>query len=236
MNRKQQIFLLILLLLVVFIINYRFLDAVVVGFFEERETGVVERIIDGDTIVIENYSENIRLLGINSPERGEIGFEEAKEFLEDLILKEEVELEINGQDKYYRTLAYIHLGNKNMNVEMVEMGFANYYFYSDGEKYSEELMDAWEKCLENGKNLCEKSLDICVNCIYVEGETIVNSCNLDCDVKGWEMHSEGRKKFVFSEEVLSSGESIKFNLDLSDSGGSLFLRDGEGKLVLWERG
>ncbi len=219
---------------VLFIVNYRFLDAAVVGFFEQRETGVVERIIDGDTIVIENYSENVRLLGINSPERGEIGFEEAKEFLEDLILEEEVVLEITGKDKYYRTLAYVHLGNKNVNVEMVEEGFANYYFYSDGEKYSEELMDAWEKCLENGKNLCEKSQDVCADCIYVKGETIVNSCNLYCDVGGWEIHSEGRKKFVFSEQVLKTGEKVGFEIDLTNSGGSLFLRDGEEKLVLWE--
>ena len=234
MDRRQQIFLLILLMLVLFIVNYRFLDAAVVGFFEQRETGVVERIIDGDTIVIENYSENVRLLGINSPERGEKGFEEAKEFLEGLILEEEVVLEITGKDKYYRTLAYVHLGNKNVNVELVEEGFANYYFYSEGKKYSEELLGAWEKCLTRNENLCEASEDVCVNCIYVKGETIVNGCNLDCDVSGWGIHSEGRKKFIFSEEVLSSGESIKFNLDLSDSGESLFLRDEEGKLVRWE--
>ncbi len=249
MDRRKQIFLLILLLFVLFIINYRFLDGAVVRFFEERETGVVERVIDGDTIVVDTQGghenpkegqdlsrgrESVRLLGINSPERGEIGFEEAKEFLEDLILDEKVELEINGEDKYYRTLAYVHLGNKNVNIELVKKGFANYYFYSDGEKYSEDLIDAWEVCMGKGKNLCEASENVCAKCIYVEGKTIVNNCNFDCDVGGWQMHSEGRKKFVFSEEVIGSGEKVDFEIDLSNSGGSLFLRDGGGKLVVWK--
>ncbi len=219
---------------ILFIINYRFLDGAVVRFFEERETGVVERIVDGDTIVIENYSENVRLLGINSPERGEKGFEEAKEFLEGLILEKEVELEINGKDKYYRTLAYVHLGNKNVNVELVEKGFANYYFYSDGEKYSEELMDAWEICIRNNKNLCERSLDKCANCISISSNSIINICDFDCDIGGWQIHSEGRKKFIFSKQVLSSGKRVNFEIDLADSGGSLFLRDDEGKLVRWQ--
>ena len=81
-------------------------------------TGKVTGIIDGDTIVVEN--ESVRLIGINSPERGEDFYEEAKKFLEDLILGEEVELEINGKDKYYRLLAYVYFGNENVNIELVE--------------------------------------------------------------------------------------------------------------------
>jgi len=244
MDRKKQIFLLILLMLVLFILNYRFLDAGVKAFFEDREYVKVERVIDGDTIVIdtqgghENLSrggESVRLLGINSPERGEVGFEEAKEFLEMVILGKEVELEfgIPKYDKYNRLLAYVYRDNANVNLEMVEEGFANYYFYSDGEKYSQDLIDAWERCIERNVNLCKKSLDKCSRCISIDSKNIVNNCGFDCDVGGWIMHSEGRKKFVFDEQILNPGEKANFEIDLSDTGNTIFLRDGKGKLVEW---
>ena len=40
---------------------------------------------------------------------------------------------------------------------MVENGFANYYFYSGKDKYSDDLLEAWNKCIQNDVNLCEKS-------------------------------------------------------------------------------
>ena len=232
MQKKSQIILLILLLFAMFIVNYRFLDSALEGFLISEERVVVERIIDGDTIVVNESS--VRLLGINSPERGEDYYAEAKEFLENLILNKSVELEFGQEkDKYGRGLAYVFLNGENVNVEMVEKGFANYYFYSGREKYSRELVDAWETCIANEKNLCEKSVDVCAGCIFVEGKSIVNDCDFDCDVSGWKIHGEGRKYFVFSG-VIFSGEEIGFDLDLSNSGGSLFLRDEEGNLILWE--
>ncbi len=233
MQKKSQIILLTLLLLVIFIINYRFLDNALTGFLGTEEKGVVERVIDGDTIEIEG-GESVRLLGINAPERGELYYSEAKEFLEKLILNKTVMLEFVGarQDKYYRTLAYVHYKGENVNLKLVENGFANYYFYSGKDKYSEELLESWEDCLKRNVNLCESSESKCALCISIEGKSVVNNCSFECDVSDWEVHSEGRKRFVFQGK-LGSGEKENFDLDLSNSGGSLFLRDGAGKLVVW---
>jgi len=115
---------------------------------------------------------------------------------------------------------------------LVEEGFANYYFYSEDEKYSDELVNAWENCLRRNVNLCEASKDVCAGCILIGGKSIVNGCDFDCDVSGWRIHSEGRKKFIF-DKVLTLGDREEFEIDLSNSGGSLFLRDEEGKLVKW---
>jgi hypothetical protein len=52
-------------------------------FAAEILQGKVIKVIDGDTIATNN-SERVRLLGINTPEKGRYGYEEAKEFLEEL--------------------------------------------------------------------------------------------------------------------------------------------------------
>ena len=73
-----------------FAVNYSWIDSALINFFSEQETEIVERVIDGDTIIINNKS--IRLLGINSPERGEYYYAEAKAFLEEKILNKKAQL------------------------------------------------------------------------------------------------------------------------------------------------
>ena len=70
-------------------INYSFLDPLLINALEDYEIGVVSRVIYGDTVEINN--ESVRLLEINSPKRGEKRYEEAKQFLEEKILNENVE-------------------------------------------------------------------------------------------------------------------------------------------------
>ena len=72
------------------------------------------------------------------------------------------------------------------------------------------------------------------SCISINLKSIINNCNFECDISNWEVKGEGRKKFIFSEQSLKQNEKAGFELDLTDSGGSLFLRDEEGRLVLWE--
>ncbi|MEX0933107.1 MAG: thermonuclease family protein [Candidatus Pacearchaeota archaeon] len=234
MEKKKQIYLLIFLILIFFSLNYNFIDEKLGNFLLEGQAQkvLVDRVIDGDTFV--TGIENVRLLGINTPERGEEFYEEAKNFLENLILNKEVTLKYLGEreDKYGRTLAYIYFNGKNINLKLVENGFANYYFYSGKDIYSKDLIEAWNSCIENNLNLCEKSNHICSSCISINEKKIINSCRFNCDIEGWEIKGEGRNKFIF-DGILESGNQENFNLDLENSGGSLFLRDSEGKLVLW---
>ena len=246
MDRRTQIFLLMLLVLVLISINYRFFDSRLEDFFGEREFGVVERIIDGDTIVVNN--ESVRLLGINSAEKGEPYYEEAKEFLEEVILDKGVELRFGKEryDRYDRLLAYVYVDRANINLELVEEGYANLYFPSGKDEYYDMFMKSWEKCLEENVNLCEKSVDKCANCVKIAefgGQEVVfeNICEFDCSLDGWEVKDEGRKKFVFNGFVLRGRKTISIDAEdfeedyvWTETGDTLFLRDGEGKLVLWE--
>lgn len=256
MNRKKGIILVCILALLLFAIDYRFLDGELSKALYEKDYATVNRVIDGDTIVTDEGI-HVRLLGINTPEKGEKYHDEAKNFLESLILNKTVLLEYGPErtDKYGRTLAYVILDGENANVKQVEDGFANFYIY-DKDKYTILLEEAWAKCIENGKNLCEKSKDKCASCIELkkidlkkQEVELVNNCNIKCNLTNWGIKDEGRKNFNFGNFILDkevsvivgNGTNTKDTLFWKGEeyvwtagGDSLFLRDGEGKLVLWE--
>lgn len=89
--------------------------------------GKVTRIIDGDTLEVDGR--RIRLVGINTPERGELGFYEATNFLESLCpIGSKAGLDIDDaepKDKYGRTLAVVYCRGINVNVELLRQGYAN---------------------------------------------------------------------------------------------------------------
>jgi endonuclease YncB( thermonuclease family) len=256
MPEKKQIYILIILIVLLISINYSYLDRAVINLLSDSAYYKIERVIDGDTIVIENGT-SVRLLGINSPEKGEKYYEEAKEFLENLVSGKKLKIEKHGKDKYYRELAYVFLGNENVNLKLVRSGLANVYIL-DNKIYEEELREAWKNCIEENKNLCEKSEDICSACIelkefnYHNQEVVLkNECDFDCNLEGWTIKDEGRKKFYFddfllkekSEVLIKVGEGADNRTNLywrgkdyvwTDAGDTLFLRDSEGELVLWE--
>ncbi len=225
---------LVFVILAILSLNYSAIDKFLEKTFLAKSEVFVERIIDGDTI--ESNMGNIRLLGINTPERKEQYYEEAKEFLGLNIFNKTIQLEFgkDRRDKYNRTLAYLFFQGRNINVEMVENGFANYYFYDGRDKYSDELEDAWQICLNNRINLCEPSKHICSSCINVNSTFIVNPCSFSCDVTNWTIKGEGRDKVIFNQTIIQPNGKAMFKLDLANSGGSLFLRDREGKLVVWK--
>ena len=94
MNRDKLILLVLVLMVLAF--NYPYLNSFLENAFSDYEYGIVERVIDGDTLSVNGTS--VRLLGINSPEKGEIGYDEAKNFLSEKVLNNEVKLTF-GKDK-----------------------------------------------------------------------------------------------------------------------------------------
>ena len=216
-------------------LNYPAIDSFLGRILSSNQEVFVERIIDGDTV--ESSIGNVRLLGINTPERGEKYYPEAKEFLSSMVFNKTVMLEYGKErrDKYNRTLAYIFLDGKNINIDMVKNGFANYYFYDGRDKYSDALEDAWGECIEKKINLCELSSNQCSSCITVNPSFVINNCAVACNITAWQIKGEGREKFIFNQTILQKNEKISFVLDITNSSRSLFLRDEEGNLVLWKK-
>ena len=258
MDKKREMFLLIFLILLFLALNYNSIDGYVTKLAKNSDVKIVERIIDGDTIVVWNNT-HVRLLGINTPEKNELYHDEAMNFLSSLISNKTITLEYGKEKKdlYGRTLAYIILNGKNINIEQVRNGFANFYIYSNDE-YTSGLKEAWGECLANGKNLCEKSKNKCAECIELkdlnvkEQEVIFyNNCSFECDLTSWKIKDEGRKNFIFGTFILGSNDEVSvivgnktdtknslywkgYDYVWTQSGDTLFLRDKTGRLVLWK--
>ena len=86
----------------------------------ESSVHLVQYVADGDTIDIENDI-RIRLLGIDSPERGECGYDESRAYLTDLAEGKRISIEkdISGADRYDRLLRYVYLPSATSSVDDV---------------------------------------------------------------------------------------------------------------------
>ena len=91
----------------------------------------VTRVIDGDTIDIET-GERVRLICIDTPEYYQDYYNEATEFLEDLILGKEVKLvkDVSEFGKYNRLVRYVYLRDGTfVNELIVKEGYGEVYWY-----------------------------------------------------------------------------------------------------------
>ena len=123
-------------------------------YLRKTENALVTQIIDGDTIAIEG-GERVRLLGIDTPEKGEDYYNDAKAFLEERILMKEVELEksVENKDGYNRLLRYVWLNGSLINIELIKEGLAKAYFYNDEEQYKEMIAEAEKKAIDKKTGL-----------------------------------------------------------------------------------
>lgn len=99
--------------------------------------GKVTSVIDGDTLKISETV--IRLEGIDAPERKQPFGGEARRWLDRSVCLKTVRVVVTGKDRYGRTLGIVHVGDRNMNEELVQMGFAWHYKKHSKDKRLAEL-------------------------------------------------------------------------------------------------
>ena len=95
----------------------------------QAEMSSLVRVIDGDTIVVvvEGHEEKVRLVGINTPEKGFCGFEEARRALEEMLGTATVGLVdagVDDRDKYGRLLRYLDIDGQDPGLELIRAGLA----------------------------------------------------------------------------------------------------------------
>ena len=123
--------------------------ATLVGFGPVDATELVgrPRIVDGDTIVIDNAV--IRLHGIDAPENGQYCLdaaggdyrcgEAATKMLTNLIAGSSIRCSGAEQDRYHRLIAICRRGDREINREMVRSGWARAYTRYSSDYAGEEL-------------------------------------------------------------------------------------------------
>lgn len=212
-------------------------DEIISDDSEERFT--VARVIDGDTIELEN-GDSVRLIGIDTPELSgsDCYSTEAKEYLEELILGKEVRLESDekndNKDKYDRLLRYIYLmGDEvSVNQKMLEDGYAYYY-----DSYEFEKIPEFENAEKDARNAekgvwkaCEQPKSdskIVIKYVLYDGQVdqvesdeyveIKNEGTENVDLKGYTIKgSKGDENYVFPLLELKSGDSVKVYTNQGD--------------------
>jgi micrococcal nuclease len=92
---------------------------------------VCTNVVDGDTadLVIDvgfkmTTTQRVRLLGINTPERGQAGYQEAKDYLIARILEKALIISTRKSDVFGRYLGTIYVEDENVNEELLSEGLA----------------------------------------------------------------------------------------------------------------
>ena len=99
--------------------------------------GKVVGISDGDTIKImrNDKVEKIRLYGIDCPEKKQAFGKKAKQFTAKMVFKQTVDVNPATIDRYGWTIAWVYVGSKCLNKELLKAGLAwHYKRYSQDEE------------------------------------------------------------------------------------------------------
>jgi endonuclease YncB( thermonuclease family) len=90
------------------------------------ETGIVSHVVDGDTVDVDRVG-RIRVIGIDTPERGACGYESATQAMSVLVLGRQVSLvpgAAEDSDRYGRLLRYVDVGSEDAGLSLIEDGWA----------------------------------------------------------------------------------------------------------------
>ncbi|MEN6406773.1 MAG: thermonuclease family protein [Thermoguttaceae bacterium] len=107
----------------------------------------VARVVDGDTLVLADGKQRVRLIGADTPETvkrdwpvepwGPEATAFTQKFLADGDNRVRLEFDAERHDKYGRLLAYVWRGDQMLNEELIRAGLARaelWYHYSEAKK------------------------------------------------------------------------------------------------------
>jgi micrococcal nuclease len=130
----------------------------------QRQSCLLVQVVDGDTVAVrwKRKVEHLRLLRVDTPERGQPGHDEATEFLRIFLTGKQLQLEFEdpltfARDAYGRLLVYLFANGENVNVEIVRAGWSRFWTkYGEG-KYAEQFEAAEEAAKTERRGLWKDS-------------------------------------------------------------------------------
>ncbi len=118
---------------------------------------LVARIVDGDTMELQG-GDRLRLLSLDTPEKGEPFYNEATLMVQRLALGHEASLEFakTRRDKYGRLLGYLYIDTLFINKAIIDSGYGYLYLFSDNELNSDRvrlMLEAQRSAMARGVGL-----------------------------------------------------------------------------------
>ncbi len=108
------------------------------------ETGIVTRVIDGDTIDVDLGDDvyRVRYVGANTPERDEACYADAVRANKNLVEGQEVTLirDTSDTDQYDRLLRYVYVGSTFVNERLIRDGWAEVVLYQPDDAYYDSFV------------------------------------------------------------------------------------------------
>lgn len=210
----------------------------------DRISAQVIRSIDGDTL--ETDKGTVRLLNINTPERKEAYYEEARSFMGQFA-NQSVELEITGNEKYGRLLGRVYAPDY-VNLVLVKEGLAHIFLVEESELTS--FVNAQKSAQASQKGMWRHSLYYgCIKASIDSHKEVVSLIKLcDVNVVGWTLKDETTNTYSFSNDfsesiTLYSAKGTNSESSLywgrgsawNDDRDSIFIRDTKGTLVYFDQ-
>jgi len=162
------------------------------------ETAIISRVIDGDTFETQD-GKTIRLLNINTPEKSENFYSEAKQYMQQYENKTVV-LDITGQDKYRRTLARAYTqDNQYINLQIIQQGLAKPLLVED--KETKVFNKALTTAINNQQGMWQHSPHY--NCIQstidkINEKVLLQISCQNLQLTSWTLTDESRKIYSFT--------------------------------------
>ncbi len=153
----------------------------------------VTGIVDGDTIKVRvgTKTETVRIIGLNTPERGQCYYQQASSKMQSLAQSRYVRIERDysqtNRDKYGRLLRHVHLTDGRVAAKvMIEQGFGREYTYAKAYRYRNGFIKAQKSA--QSKRL--RMWSACAKPVTVKKPTTQTTSS--CKIKG-NISSSGEK-------------------------------------------
>ena len=191
------------------------------------------RVLDGDTfeVTLDGQPTEVRLLGINTPERDECFGSEARDYARNIVLNAGTNgaaISVVGDefDQFGRLLGYVYAGGESINLQLVETGHAlalsNDHDLVEPFKLAETRAADASVGLWNDQACPPASPDELEIADLIgdapgpddenpNGEYVVirNSGDTEADLDGWTIRDESsRHRFTFDQITLAPGGSV----------------------------
>lgn len=162
----------------------------------EENLHIVERVVDGDTLILDDKSV-VRLLLIDAPEPESCFGPEAKKELQSLVLGKRVRLQkdTTATDSRNRLLRYVFVYSEDpradnifVNEEMLKNGFAKLFPQTKDRLFQELLINSAGSAKNNQKGLYKACTEV---------SDVVEQTDPKCNIKGNNSQYDIGKKYFF---------------------------------------